>query len=394
VVKSRAKNMSKKFSLFFLFLILVSSSFSQKKLNEAIYKEINGRERLTLDFSTIERPKTHEEFKSVFHLPPVRQDTTGTCWCFSSTSFFESELKRLGKEPIKLSEMFTVYHEYLDKCRRFIQEKGNSLVSEGSQNNAVVIQYKKFGAVRASDYNGLLNGSTSHDHRELVKEIESYLDYIKKNNYWDEEKALEYIKLILNKHLGKPPETINVDGKNITPKEYMEKYLQLPLDDYVLFMSTKSIPFYTKGEYKVPDNWWHCKEYHNVPLDEFYNAIKNAIINGYSLTLAGDVSEPGLNSNEDIAIIPTFDVLPENINQDSREFRFSNRTTTDDHGIHLVGYKKIGKDDWFLIKDSGGTGWRGEEKGYIFYRGDYIKLKMLAFMVHKDAVKDLLKKFK
>jgi bleomycin hydrolase len=144
----------------------------------------------------------------------------------------------------------------------------------------------------------------------------------------------------------------------------------------------------------VPDNWWHSQEYHNVPIDEFYAAIKSAVMNGYSLTLAGDVSEAGLNSYEDVAIVPTFDCLPEMINQDSREFRFNNGTTGDDHGIHLVGYKKVGKDDWFLIKDSGGTGWRGEEKGYIFYRGDYIKLKMLAFMVHKDAVKDLLKKFK
>lgn len=387
--------MFKKTALLIIGLLFLSNvSFSQKKLNEAIYKEINGKERLTTDFSIIEKPKSSTDFKAIMHLPPVRQDTTGTCWCFSSTSFFESELKRLGKEPIKLSEMFTVYYEYLDKCQRFIREKGNSLVSEGSQNNAVINQYKKVGAVRASDYNGLLGTNTAHNHIELVKEIDSYLKYVKSNNLWDEEKSIAYVKLILNKHLGQPPATIIVDGKTITPKEYMDNYLQLPLDDYVVFMSTKSVPFYTKGEYKVPDNWWHSKEYHNVPLDEFYSAIKSAISSGFTVTLAGDVSEAGLNSNEDLAIVPTFDCLPENINQDSREFRFSNGTTTDDHGIHAVGYKKIGKDDWFLIKDSGGTGWRGEEKGYIFYRGDYIKLKMLAFMVHKDAVKDLLKKFK
>jgi bleomycin hydrolase len=380
--------------LLVIFTFLTGLSYSQKKNNEAFYKEINGKEKLTTDFSQIERPKTHDEFKSLFHLPPVRQDTTGTCWCFSGTSFLESELKRLGKEPVKLSEMFTVYHEYIEKCRRFIREKGNSEVSEGSQHNAVLLRIKEYGAVRLSDYSGLLGDNKSHNHRELVKELKSYLDYIKKNNYWDEEKNLSYVKLILNKYLGEPPSTISVDGKSITPKEYQEKNLQLPLDDYVVFMSTKSVPFYTKGEYNVTDNWWHSKEYYNIPLDEFYSGIKNAVINGYTLVFAGDVSEAGLNSYEDVAIVPTFDCPPEYVNQDSREFRFDNKTTGDDHGIHAVGYKKIGKDDWFLIKDSGGTGWRGEEKGYIFYRGDYIKLKMLAFMVHKDAVKDLLSKFK
>ena len=35
-----------------------------------------------------------------------------------------------------------------------------------------------------------------------------------------------------------------------------------------------------------------------------------------------------------------------------RQFRFSNKTTTDDHAIHLIGYKIDENEDWwFLIKD-------------------------------------------
>jgi len=384
-------------SLFLLvcfFILLYGASYSQKKNDTSFYKkDANGRERLTTDFSKIERPKSKNDFKVNFHLDPVRQDITGTCWCFSTTSLLESELKRLGKESVKLSVMFTVYHEYIEKCRRYIREKGNSEVAEGSQNNAVLLRIKEYGVVPLSVYDGLL-GKQTYDHREMVKEIVSYLEYIKKNNYWDEKKSLEYIKLILNKHMGVPPSNFMIDGNSITPKEYFEKYLQLPLDDYVAFISTKSIPFYTKGEYAVPDNWWHSKDYHNIPLDEFYLAIINAVSNGYTLTIAGDISELGLDVDEGIAIIPTFDCPPDFVDQDSREFRYDNKTTQDDHGVHLVGYRKLDDNDWFLVKDSWSTGWGGGDKGYIFVRGDYIKLKMLSFMVHKNAVKNILTKFK
>jgi len=365
--------------------------------NEAIYKtrEIEGekREYLSLDFSLIDRPAGPADFQQVFHQPPLRQYRTGTCWSFATTSFLESELKRLGRGEFKLSEMYTVYWEYVEKARRFIREKGKSFLGEGSEHNAVIARMKQYGAVPASAYSGLLPGQTEHDHGPLFTEIKNYLEFCQKNGYWDEEKAIAYVKLILNRYLGEPPTLVEFEGKKMTPKEYLDNVLQLPLDDYVCFMSFKHVPFYTKGEYKVPDNWWHSEDYFNVPLDEFYQAIINALKNGYSVALGGDVSEPGINGQEGLAIVPTFDILPALIDQDSREFRFYNETSSDDHAIHAVGITQKGGNTWFLIKDSGSGAHRGPYKGYIFYRDDFVKLKVLTLMVHKDAVADLLKKF-
>ncbi len=358
-------------------------------------RKFRGRERtyLSFDFNYLKKPESIDNFNKKFHFPPIRQFWTGTCWSFATTSFLESELWRLKKEKVKLSEMHTVYWEYIEKARRFIREKGDSFLGQGSEHNAVILRMKEYGAVRNSDYTGLLGDKTEHNHRELFQEIKNYLDFCKENEYWDETKSINYVKSILNKHLGKPPEIIEVNGKKITPKEYMENILELPLDDYICFMSTKSIPFYTKGEYKVPDNWWHSEEYHNIPLDDFYNAIKNAITKGYTLALGGDVSEPGLNGSEDVAIVPSFDIPQKLINQDSREYRFYNRSSSDDHAIHVAGYREQDNHTWFLVKDSGSGAQRGDVKGYYFYRDDYIKLKMLTFIVHKDAIKELLTKF-
>jgi len=377
-----------------LCLFLSTALFSQDKaqyLNEE--KDGKTRQVFTLDFSKLKKPNEYGDFKTLFHMPPLTQDNTGTCWCFATVSFLESELKRLHNLEIKLSEMYIVYWEYVEKVRRFVREKGESLVSEGSEHNAAINRMRQYGLVRASDYSGLVAGKDKHNHSFLVKEIENYLNYIEENEIWEEEQVIEYVKSILNKHLGIPPETIAVDGQSLSPLDFMTHVLKLNPDDYVAFMSMIYAPFYTQDEFKVPDNWWHSKDYYNVPIDEFYNAIYAAVQRGYTVALGGDVSEVGKNGELDVAFIPDFDIPSKNINQSAREFRFKNNTSQDDHAIHLVGYTKKDNHTWFLIKDSSRSGHQGKLKGYFMYRDDYVKLKMLNFLCHRDAVKELLLKF-
>jgi bleomycin hydrolase len=365
--------------------------------DEAVYvteKRGDGEvSRLKMDFSALDRPKSLEEFTRLPHLPPIRQFKTGMCWCFGTISLLESELKRLGKPEIKLSEEFTVYWEYVEKARRFIREKGNSVLGEGSEPNSAIARMKQYGVVRGPDYTGLLDGKTEHDHSALFGEFRGFLQARKAEQDWDEEKALAGVRAILDKHLGKPPDRIDVDGKSLTPKEYLDS-LGLNLDNYVCFISFKYLPFHTRGEYKVPDNWWHSADYDNVPIDEYEGAVLGALKKGFTVALAADISEPGNSGDNNIGVIPTFDIPRDSIDQSSREFRLTNGASTDDHVVHCVGYKESAPDTWFLVKDSWETAYRGPVKGYFFYRADYLKLKVLMFMTHKDAVVDLLAKFK
>jgi bleomycin hydrolase len=192
--------------------------------------------------------------------------------------------------------------------------------------------------------------------------------------------------------MGEPPAEFDVDGQKYTPKEYLKNYLQINPDDYVDILSYMQQPYYQQVEYEVPDNWWHNKDYFNVPLDEFMSALKKAIRDGYTMAIGGDVSEPGYVAQYDVAIVPDFDIPSQLIDENARQLRFSNKSTTDDHGIHLVGYMTKNGKDWYLIKDSGSGSRDGNNKGFYFYSEDYVKLKIMDFMVHKDAVKDLLAK--
>jgi bleomycin hydrolase len=314
------------------------------------------------------------------------------CWCFSATSYFESEIYRLTKRELKLSELYTVYWEYVEKARRFVQERGNSAFGEGSEANAVMRIWKAYGIVPADSYTGMMPGQKFHDHGKLFDEMNAYLQGLRTSNAWNEEEALSTIKAMLNHYLGEPPKSVLADGKTMTPKEYLENVVRLNLDDYVEIMSLMEKPYYQMVEYEVPDNWWHSKEYFNVPLEEFMAVIKTSIRSGYTVCIGGDVSEPGYEGHSGVAIVPTFDIPPEYIDASARQFRFSNGTTGDDHGIHVVGYLEKDGKDWYLIKDSGAGSRNNPHPGYYFYSEDYVKLKMLGITVPKEAVRELLKK--
>jgi bleomycin hydrolase len=217
---------------------------------------------------------------------------------------------------------------------------------------------------------------------------------LKGSHSWNEDAVVATIRSILNHYLGEPPTSVVVDGVKMTPLEYLQKEVRLNLDDYIDVMSLEEKPFYEKVEYDVPDNWWHSKDYYNVPLDEFMMVLKRSIRKGFTLAIGGDTSEPGYEGHAGIGVVPTFDIPSSYIDEDARQMRFSNNTTTDDHGIHLVGYKEQDGIDWYLIKDSGSGSRNNLHPGYYFYHEDYVKLKIMDFMVHKDAVEDVLKKFR
>jgi bleomycin hydrolase len=354
----------------------------------------NEQKTFKMDFSQYKLPKSIDEFTKFWHNEPISQGWSGMCWNFCTTSFFESEINRIYGKKIKLSELYNTYWEYIEKARGFIQQRGNSVFGEGSQSNALIRLWKKYGCVPAEAYTGMKEGQKFHAHEKMYNEMLTYLNSLKTNNAWNEEQAIETIKSILDYYLGKPPESFEFEGKKMTPKDFFANVVKLNLDDYVDIMSLMQEPYYKKVEYKVPDNWWHSTDYLNVPLDEFMNAIKNAVKKGYSLAIGGDVSEAGYDSHAEVAMVPSFDIPSEFIDENARQFRFSNGTTTDDHGIHIVGYKEQDGKFWFLIKDSGAGARNGNNKGYYFFHEDYIKLKMMSFMIHKSAVADILKKFK
>nr|WP_319776144.1 hypothetical protein [uncultured Sphaerochaeta sp.] len=347
---------------------------------------------IQVDLSNYEIPKSLSGFTQYWHNEPVSQGRTNTCWSYSTTSFFESEIFRLHGKKIKLSPLWTAYWEVLEKATEYVNTRGESFFDEGSEANAVTRVWKKYGIVPESAYSGLLLDQPFPDHEKMYEEIKGFLADVKDNNAWNLKNVLETLKCIMNKYNGLPPTKFDYNGKEYTPAEFLTGVVQLNLDDYADIVNYMQQPFWEQVEYEVPDNWWHSKEYYNVPLDNFMNIINYAMENGYTLSIGGDTSESGKVPEDDVFVIPTYDIPSGYIDDYAKQFRFSNETTTDDHGIHMVGYEDINNTRWYLIKDSGSSSRNGRFKGYYFFHEDYVKLKMMDFMVHKDCVKNWLKK--
>lgn len=352
------------------------------------------RKTLKTDFSRWDLPKSAAEFSTVWSGTPVSQGASNTCWSFSTSSFYESEVRRLTGLEVKLSEQYIVYYETIHKAREFVRTRGASLFDEGSETNAVARMGRIYGMVPFDSYTGLKPGQQFLDHTVMFQEMKKYLASVKESAAWDEAMVESTIRALLNHHMGPVPDHVLHKGKKLSPVQYMREVLRINPDDYVDFMSLMEKPYWQQAEYDVPDNWWNSDVYFNVPLDVFMGIVDKSVRNGYSIAIGGDVSETGILGNVGVAVVPSYDVPSVYIDESARQMRFSNGSTTDDHAVHLVGWSDRKDGTWYLIKDSGsGAHNNPSAKGYYFYHSDYVKLKMMSFTIHKDAVRDVLAKF-
>ncbi len=418
IVEPNASTM-KKLTLALTFLLLASFGFAQQEKDKAKFKEYEpgfyqevikkdiqrikdkldeeeSHKRFLMDQSGMDIPNKVKYYEREWANPVISQGAAGTCWSYSTISFIESEIYRMHDRKVKLSEPYIVYWEYVAKARRFVEERGDSRFTQGSEANAVTRMMKKHGIVPRSVYDGLLHGREYPNHSEMYEEMNQYLQSVKEDNAWNEQQVISTIKSIMNHYIGKPPQSFQVNSQQYTPMSYLED-LNINPDNFIEILSYKQKPYWEKVEYEVPDNWWNSKQYRNVPLDVFMEIIKEGIREGYTMSIGGDVSEAGFLGSTQAAMVPSFDIPSSHINENARQFRFSNNSTTDDHGMHLVGYYNDNGEDWFLIKDSSSGSRNNDpdapEFGYYFFHEDYVKLKMMNFTIHRSAVEDILERF-
>ncbi len=337
-------------------------------------------------------PSSPKDFRQVWHQEPICQGLTGHCWAFASTSFFESEIHRASGRTIRLSEMYTVYWEFVEKARRFVATRGQSAFCRGSEPNATIRIWKRYGIVPASAYRGLPPGREFHDDRRMCAEMREHLTAVQTQSAWDEGRVIADIRAILDRHLGPPPESVAADGETMSPADYLRRVVRLDLDDYTTVMSLAQEPYNQWCEYDVPDNWWHSREYYNVSLDDLMRVVREADRSGRGLCLGGDDTEPGFLGRQGLAFVPTFDLPGIFIDDNARQFRFTNGDTTDDHAVHLIGFPKGEGDRWYLIKDSGTRAQNGPHPGYMFYHEDYIRLKTLTILLPRDVAERALRR--
>ena len=349
------------------------------------------------------------------------QDRAGTCWSWSTISFLETEMMRLGKDSVSLSPMFIVWHTYNEKADKYVRIHGKLNFGQAGASADVTWAIKNYGIVPLEVYKGLNYGEDVHVHGELDGILKAYLDVVVSNPNRKLSTAWKRgYDGVLDAYLGEIPEKFTYKGKEYTPMTFYKEATGLNMDDYISLTSFTHHPFYTQFALEVPDNWIGEMSY-NIPLDELMDVLDKAIDKGYSFSWGSDVSERGF-SRDGIAIVPTADIKDmsnaeitkwvalskkekdaqlykfdkpgkeKEITQELRQQEFDNKLTTDDHGMHVIGkaVDQIGN-KYFIVKNSWGD--YGKYKGYLYASYPFVAYKTTSVMIHKDALpKDLKKK--
>ncbi len=353
---------------------------------------------LTVSLTQITFAQKHPDFtiiKQVKTTPVKSQQLTGTCWSFATTTFLETEALRLGKPELNLNPMYFVYYAYIEKAYDYVRHHGNFNLSEGGQAHDVMNIIREHGVMPVSAYKGKQYDLSYFNHSELDKDLHSVV----KNAVDGAKEVLTptwfvSFKGILDAYLGVPPKEFTFKGKTYTPLAFSKEVAGINPDDYIEFTSYTHHPFYQLIDLELPDNWSHDK-YYNIPLEDLMKIINNALENGYSVDWDGDVSEKKWDNEKGTADLRDIDYtrIKKSNFQKYRQRTFDNYTTTDDHLMLLTGTAKNKAGQlYYLTKNSWGDDYN-KYGGYLYMSKDYVKVKTIAVMVHKDAVpKDIAKK--
>lgn len=353
--------------------------------------------------------------------PVESQGQAGTCWSFSALSFFESELIRQGnKNPELLSEMYVVRKAYESKADKYIRMDGKINFSQGGAFHDIPFVIKKYGIVPHELYKGLNYGTDTHNHNEFFNVLEGVVQGVSKRsgNSTLSPTWKVAVNSILDAYLGADIKEFEWKGKKYTPKSYSES-LGLKMDDYISITSFTNHELNQECMLEIQDNWAWGSSY-NVSLDDLFTTTEQALLNGYTIAWGADVSEKGFSFSNGLGIIPedpsTIQVKGKDnsnfsdggaertsnafktpvkelaITTELRQQGYDNKTTTDDHGMHIVGlYKDQNGTKYFLVKNSWGTG--NYPEGYLYVSENYFKYKTINIYLHKDGIpKDVKKK--
>jgi aminopeptidase C len=350
------------------------------------------------------------------------QNRSGTCWAYSTLSFFESELLKSKGKTYDLSEMFVANKTYMDRATMAVRMHGDVSFSQGGSCFDPLYCIENYGIVpeNAMALPGSLYGDTLANFNEFFSVLTPYVEAIAKGKQEKLTPAWKNgLQGILDSYLGKCPEKFVYEGKTYTPKSFAAS-LGIKESDYVSFTSYTHHPMWSQFAVEVQDNWRWPMCY-NVPINDLCEIIDNAIMNGYTVAWGGDVTGDGFtrkglgvlvdlkkvrsmagtdadhwfklskaqkNNTLDSLGVKAPELVP---TQEMRQQEFDNWELTDDHGMHIYGIAKDqnGK-EYYMVKNSWGK--YGDYDGIWYMTKAYVAAKTMDFMVNKNAVPKKLRK--
>lgn len=354
--------------------------------------------------------------KTIETTPVKNQNRSGTCWCYSTMTFLESEILRAGGEAVHLSEMWIVRHSFMEKAERYVRMHGHLNFAEGGAAHDVTEGIKRHGIVPFEVYKGLNYGTDLPDFKEISAVLKAYLDAVIRTGDTRAPLTTAWkrgFNALLDAYFGEMPESFEWNGKQYTPQSFAAS-LPIDLNDYINLTSFTHHPFYEAFILEIPDNWMWGRSY-NLPIDELIAVIDNAVANNYTVAWGTDVSEKGFSRTKAIGVIPETDPksmsgteaerwgqltarekeaalysfdkpgTERTITQEMRQEAFDNYETTDDHGMVIMGTAvDQNGSEYYKVQNS----WDAKPPydGFYYFSKPFVAYKTTDLMVNKKAL--------
>ncbi len=353
------------------------------------------------------------------------QNRSGTCWAYSTLSFFESEILKKSGKTYDLCEMFVCNKDYMDRAELCVRMHGDAQFEQGGSSYDVLYVLQNYGICpeEAMPLPGTLYGDTLANFMEFFNVLTPYVHAVAKS---EAPKITDTWKAgfqgILDAYLGKCPQSFEYEGKNYTPQSFAAS-LGLDWEDYVSITSYTHHPFYEEFPVEVQDNWRQPGSW-NLPIDDMARVIEEAVMNGYTVAWGGDVSGDGFTRDgfailyddesmktaagtdmdrwlklsdrekmEEMAKLGV-NVTEKTPTQEVRQEEYDNWTLTDDHGMLIYGIAtdQTGR-KYYMVKNSWGN--YGDYDGIWYMSENFIVAKTMDFLINKHAIpQDILKKMR
>jgi len=330
-----------------------------------------------------------KSFTTVKALPITsikNQYRSGTCWDYGTLGFFESEILRKSGRTYDLCEMFVVSKDYMDCATHYVRMHGHSQISEGGSCDDVLDVLRNYGICPedAMPAPGSMTGDSLANFKVFFPELERTLSGMvvkgakEYRPHWQDS-----VQAIIDKYLGRCPDSFEYEGKTYTPKSFAES-LGLDFDEYVSITSYTHHPFYQWFTIEAPYKW-RLKPSYNIPIEQLMDAIDRALDKGYTVAWGGDVT--GDFTRTGLAFLPD-DVVP---TQQMRQEQWDDWRFTYDHVMLIFGkaVDEQGK-PYYMVKNSWGES--GQYKGVWYMSRDYMALNTTYIFLNRNALAGKLRK--
>jgi bleomycin hydrolase len=330
------------------------------------------------------------------------QGASNTCWSYTGNSFLESEMIRMGRDPVAISPLYTVRKAYLERSRNYLRLHGGLKLNEGGQLHDVMQILRLYGAMPRAAYTGI-KAESSSNFKGLRAVLNSSLSSMVKSRElkrsWEQD-----VELLIDDYLGKVPVNFDYQGKSYTARNFADQMIGIDPDQYIHIASVTTAPYYKSFVFMIPDNW-SFSQFLNLPMEELTIVIDQALKKGFTIACTIDISEPGFSWPYGIAYVPqksasdmteeeknTQFIRPQperKVNAMERQSAFDTWQTTDDHALHIIGLVKDqnGK-EYYVAKNSWGRG--NAFQGFVYLTKEYVRYKSTALMLHKEAISSTL----